>query len=480
MTRATPILSAIVCSFLLFLGVQVAGARTYYVSLSGSDDNDGTAPNKPWRTVSYAATQAKPGDTVHIQGGNYGRDAVVIKNSGIAGQPIVFQGYKDIPGDTPGADGMPLLDGNYEKANENGIFIARKSYITINNVAITGFQYGVYGAYEGTHHITLRNIRAYLNSGSGIVFNWAHDILIKGCVAYNNQMADFSLGHSTRNSLIEGCLSFNVDEKELGGIYTTDYNYAISDGATHNTIKDCIAGKLPAEGGVGSGHGYACRRNASHNKVINCRSFYNNCEHYKVSEDSDHNEFINCIGVGMVPERYVAGFNIKSSHNRVINCVAADVYYGILVYWSRAEPSRRPLTGNVFKNNIVANTKRGIHFSEDGVDTEENVIKYNNVWGSEYSNYSNCSAGIGDMSRDPLFVSQANHDYHLRSKYGRRDGGKWINDQVSSPCIDGGDPTDGCSDEPQPNGGRRNMGAYGNTGEASKSMQDSTGSKKPK
>jgi prepilin-type processing-associated H-X9-DG protein len=36
-------------------------------------------------------------------------------------------------------------------------------------------------------------------------------------------------------------------------------------------------------------------------------------------------------------------------------------------------------------------------------------------------------------------------------------------DKVTSPCIDGGDPYDDPADEPMPNGGLINMGAYGGT-----------------
>jgi hypothetical protein len=62
-------------------------------------------------------------------------------------------------------------------------------------------------------------------------------------------------------------------------------------------------------------------------------------------------------------------------------------------------------------------------------------------------------------------------DYHLQSQAGRwePDGGSWVVDEVTSPCIDAGDPNSPVGDEPEPNGGRVNMGAYGGTGEASKS-----------
>ena len=41
-------------------------------------------------------------------------------------------------------------------------------------------------------------------------------------------------------------------------------------------------------------------------------------------------------------------------------------------------------------------------------------------------------------------------------------------DSVDSPCIDAGDPSNDYSHEPAPNGDRLNMGAYGNTPQASK------------
>ncbi len=42
-------------------------------------------------------------------------------------------------------------------------------------------------------------------------------------------------------------------------------------------------------------------------------------------------------------------------------------------------------------------------------------------------------------------------------------------DEVTSPCIDAGDPMSPIGLEPFPNGGIINMGAYGGTSEASKS-----------
>jgi len=76
--------------------------------------------------------------------------------------------------------------------------------------------------------------------------------------------------------------------------------------------------------------------------------------------------------------------------------------------------------------------------------------------------------GTTDLSDDVVVLG----DFHLNSMYGRWDPATEAyvyTDTVKSPCIDTGNPASSYSDEPQPNFGRVNMGAYGNTAEASKS-----------
>jgi hypothetical protein len=77
--------------------------------------------------------------------------------------------------------------------------------------------------------------------------------------------------------------------------------------------------------------------------------------------------------------------------------------------------------------------------------------------------------GPGNISLDPMFVNAENGDYHLRSQRGRYwpEHDVWVLDKVTSPCVDGGDPTADYSNEPIPNGGRINMGAYGGSAYAS-------------
>jgi predicted outer membrane repeat protein len=76
--------------------------------------------------------------------------------------------------------------------------------------------------------------------------------------------------------------------------------------------------------------------------------------------------------------------------------------------------------------------------------------------------------GTLDDPNDDFWVKG---DYHLKSQAGRwdPDSQSWVVDDVTSPCIDAGDPNSPVGLEPEPNGGRINMGAYGGTDQASKS-----------
>jgi hypothetical protein len=90
-------------------------------------------------------------------------------------------------------------------------------------------------------------------------------------------------------------------------------------------------------------------------------------------------------------------------------------------------------------------------------------------------------AGEGNLSADPLFADPIAQDYHLRSTAGRWDPaasggagvgtGAWVIDDVSSPAIDAADQASTWLLEPDPNGGRANLGADGNTPGASKTSR---------
>ncbi len=107
-------------------------------------------------------------------------------------------------------------------------------------------------------------------------------------------------------------------------------------------------------------------------------------------------------------------------------------------------------------------------------DGSEITVRYSNIQGGKNGVYDPCNGvvwGEGNINVDPCFADANNQDFHLKSQAGRYDANeeRWTRDEVTSPCIDAGNPASPIGLEPFPNGGIINMGAYGGTAEASKS-----------
>jgi hypothetical protein len=79
---------------------------------------------------------------------------------------------------------------------------------------------------------------------------------------------------------------------------------------------------------------------------------------------------------------------------------------------------------------------------------------------------------LNSIAVDPLFVNEAGGDFHLKSLAGRWNGTSFVADAVHSPAIDAGSPLSDFSQESAPNGNRVNIGAYGNTAQASRSLTE--------
>ncbi len=139
----------------------------------------------------------------------------------------------------------------------------------------------------------------------------------------------------------------------------------------------------------------------------------------------------------------------------IINVTIVDNHFGIAAY----ENSNPHISNCIFRNN------------RDG-DLFQCQVRYSCLEGG--------AAGEGNISVDPLFVDEANGDYHLRSEgwYWSERAQSWTYDEnATSPCIDAGDPSSPLRDElvtmPRDPDGiyginkRINMGAFGGTPQAS-------------
>ena len=156
----------------------------------------------------------------------------------------------------------------------------------------------------------------------------------------------------------------------------------------------------------------------------------------------------------------------EGSSSVLKNVVIRDSQTGILI-----------ISGSpTIKNATIVGNDIGIE-CYDGQPDVSNCILWNNIQAdllgcqARYSCLQSGTPGLGNISDDPLFLDPNAGDYHLcseRGVYWSRFH-VWILGDVTSPCLDSGDPSDVFGTERVPNGGRINMGAYGGTSFASMS-----------
>ena len=156
-----------------------------------------------------------------------------------------------------------------------------------------------------------------------------------------------------------------------------------------------------------------------------------------------------------------AGIYIKDSENVLIkNCIFhrnTGSGFGGAIYIENSDvviesvtiADNMGMTGGVYvtggstvtmKDSIVWNNGDEINVAD--LDSSVNIT---------YSDLNEPVVGTGNLMTNPFFVNSLAGDYHLLA---------------NSPCIDAGDPASNYTNEPEDNGDRINMGAYGNTSSA--------------
>lgn len=418
--------------------IWVTGSNNRYFvdSLSGADVNDGLSPATAWRTIGRSGSSIGIGDTVIVAPGKY-TESVVPPVSGGVNQYVTY--YADQDGKFfTGKRGHV----NVDSGNMPAFDITTRSYI-----AVCGFDATSHSMYSG---------------GTGIVANGANY-----CRFYGNAIFNKSVGISLDGSsdvvlwgnFIESCTNCGVQivntadnllmtENEIQecGRGVDFFSFSSNVELSGNMISGATNGGFWAEGAISKFERNAIYSNAPYGVMVQSGSSTINMKHNIVFDN---------IGDGV-------SFMSAATGSAVINNTIVNNSTGI---------NLNNTDGSVIRNNIVAfNTTAGIMADSTSVLSWSN--SYNCVYGSP-ANYSGFAfAGTGDISLDPLFAmgEPVEFDFHLQSQAGRLTCNGLTIDAATSPCIDAGDPTDTFGNEPMPNGGRVNMGAYGNTYEASRSL----------
>jgi hypothetical protein len=237
------------------------------------------------------------------------------------------------------------------------------------------------------------------------------------------------------------------------------------------TLSNCIFSKNSAQDGGGvSGGGVSLT-------LTDCVFTHNSAQDYGGGVDFAGNSTIaNCIFSGNSTGEKGGGMYIRSWIAMLTNCTFA----GNSAQNGKALACATGIIGG------SGNAKGTNCILWDGGDeifcsvASQVQITYSDVQGGWI--------GEGNIDKDPCFAEPGywdpngtpddpnddfwiDGDYHLKSQAGRWDANSaiWVKDDVTSPCIDAGDPKSPIGLEPFPNGGIINMGAYGGTAKASKS-----------
>ena len=141
-----------------------------------------------------------------------------------------------------------------------------------------------------------------------------------------------------------------------------------------------------------------------------------------------------------------------------IHVVAGTANVRNSIFWGNSVPTTCDMPSDLFVGDGASASADYCLFSSKGVGA-----------------YGKSAAGTLSVAEDnclfndPRFVNAAAFDVHLLSVVGYRTDadGEWHIADEQSPAIDSGDPEMSCELEPEPNGGIVNLGAYGNTEEAS-------------
>ncbi|HML74807.1 MAG TPA: DUF3160 domain-containing protein [Anaerohalosphaeraceae bacterium] len=257
------------------------------------------------------------------------------------------------------------------------------------------------------------------------------------------------------------------------GLYTGSGNRDIALGSKKLILKSnsgpssCI---IDAQGSLAENH-RIFHINSSENAAILIEGFtitngYSDCGG-GIYIDSTDCTIKNCILVNNTASSKGGGIYISNLANpRIENCTLAKNH-------CLAEPA--PKGSAIFcEDNSQVVVENSIIWGNDNQDIyAPNAVVH-------FSCVSCGFPGVGNLNVPPCFVDFENNDFHLLSQGWRwdRNTSAWVQDTVTSPCIDTGNPGSLLKEEPlvilpdDPNNSqglnlRINMGAYGGTAQAS-------------
>jgi hypothetical protein len=461
-----------------------------HVDLKNGGLEDGSAV-RPYSTIHGAASHTADGDTIKVAQGTYS-DNVGLPYKGEKGL-LLLGGFAGIGGDqydgkksgdfvlrtTDLANPVTTIqakDKTKPTVDFQGANPAHPQTYAVDGFTLTGGVSGVkvIGSGDITFVISQNRITGngdpkYGNNGGGILVNGVQTLVLNNRIDSNQAYfgGGFYIGADKNSFLIQG--------------NTIEDNVAVGDLGGGGSI-----GQIDSGQGMGLFTGNIVRRN-----------------HANTSLNYGTSGGLQVSGGPMELSRNIYSDNWRQGNGGAIFCEGTTnaVLRHELVYKNRNNLSAVGSAGiyvdskakvtlhhcTIAKNISPYSEGNGLKVQEYAtVEVNNSIIWDNDIsdlyiypganFTINYSTYSGSQTypGYGAKSVDPKFADTDKDNYHLRSMGGSWDPAisGWVVDKdgVHSPCIDAGNPTAPFDNEPKPNGGRANMGVYGNTPEASKSQ----------
>ena len=299
------------------------------------------------------------------------------------------------------------------------------------------------------------------------------------------------------NPKIINCIITGNTAGEYGGGICNSYN-------SSPIITNCTFSGNSAESlfsGSGSGGG-VCNLFDSSPVITNCM-FSENFANYSggglYNSDSSNPALTACTFTANTARHGGGVYNCYDSRPGLKNCIfdknlaeyggavknseATSILTNCTLYGNSAEmgggiwngwSGNAELTNSIVWGNSDSDGMRISSQINDAHGSKVSIISYCCIQG-----WDETSGGIGNIGSDPLFADAESSDFHLKSAgwHWNADSQRWQYDEVTSSCIDAGNPGSPLNDEllNMPDGPskpwgtnlRINMGRYGGTAEAS-------------
>jgi len=405
----------LVAALLVLLPVVTARAADYFVKNGGNDGLDGLSLANAWATLGHAAGLVNPGDTVHVQNGDY--QGFYLTRSGTAGNPITFL-----------AEGAAVRITADNGTTPDGINLEGPSHVVIDGFVVdhrtrAGIR-AVLGAF-----VTIRNCTMGFNGRWGFLSGFVDDLVIENNAAHDSQIEHgIYVGNSGDRPVIRGN---RVWANHANGIHMNGDESQGGDGVISGALveRNVIYGN-----GVAGGSGI--NMDGVSDSVVRNNLLYDNhasgISLYRIDggSGSHDNLVVNNTIVNAADGRWAVNINNGSSGNRIVNNVlyTYHAFRGVIT----VDTSSRP--GLVSDYNSVMD-----RFSTDGGDTVIGLAAWQALG---YDTHSFVAAPPA------LFVAPGS-DFHLLATSPALDAGT----VVGAPGVD-------LEGNPRPVGAGVDLGAY--------------------